>query len=434
MNSIEPSAIRVGICGLGYVGLTTAACLLRQGFPVIGYEISEHKRAELAAGRCPLSEPGVDMALNEGLASGRFTVAGDFRADDLPDVVFVCVGTPSAKDGSTDLTAVRSVFSRLAEIAAGSPAKSVDVVLRSTVPPGTLVRLEAQFPELFARFSIVFYPEFLREGTAMKDFAAPPQTVIGRTKGTVVPPSLMQLFTAFDLVPQVVSASSAETLKMACNAFHALKVCFANEVGRVTATLGGDPNEVMRLFVQDTVLNISPRYLFPGGPYGGSCLPKDVRSFCSLASRAGVSADVLNQCELSNASHLQFLVGQILRFQPRRVALLGLAFKSNTDDLRESPSLPMAGALLSSGVEVRAHDFAIVPERVVGVNRDALRDLLRREGMTLQSSMEVALDGADVAVVMQRDSRYHTALKARTSLTVVDVAGWDPLVRIAEAP
>lgn len=433
MNPIETATIRVGIFGLGYVGLTTAACLLRQGFPVIGYELSEHKRAELAAGRCPLSEPSVDVALNEGLASGRFTVAGDIKPDDLPDVVFVCVGTPSAKDGSTDLTAVRGVFSRLAEIAAGGPAKSVDVVLRSTVPPGTLARLEAQFPELFARFSVVFYPEFLREGTAMKDFAAPPQTVIGRTQGTTVPASLMQIFSAFGFVPQVVSASSAETLKMACNAFHALKVCFANEVGRVAATLGGDPNEVMRLFVQDTALNISPRYLFPGAPYGGSCLPKDVRSFCSLASRAGVSADVLNQCERSNANHLQFLVSQVLRFQPRRVALLGLAFKSNTDDLRESPSLPMAGALLSSGVEVRAHDFAVVPERVVGVNRDMLRDLLGRKGMTLHPALDVALEGAEVAVVMQRDTRYQTALSARANLTVIDVAGWDPLVRTSAA-
>ena len=424
---------KIGIFGLGYVGLTTTACLLRKGFSVIGYEVSEFKRAELLAGRCPLSEPGVEPVLQEGLKSGAFTVAPDLDLQNLPDAVFICVGTPSAKDGSTDLTAVRSVFARLEQLALHSPAPAcLEIALRSTVPPGTLDKLEQSFPILFTRFPVVFYPEFLREGTAIRDFETPPQTVLGCPARRPRPEKLLAILESFGFQPQLVAPSSAEALKVACNAFHAVKICFANEVGRVVTTLGGDANEVMRLFIQDTQLNISARYLKPGAPYGGSCLPKDVRSFCSVAKRAGVPAEMLGQCELSNASHLQFLVAQVLRHAPRTVALLGLAFKNNTDDLRESPSLGLAGALLASGVKVQAHDFEVLPGRLTGVNQTVMADLLRRPGFTLESSLPAALGAADVVLLMHRDARYQKALAdsapSSPARQVLDVAGWN-LVR-----
>lgn len=419
------ATIHVGIFGLGYVGLTTAACLLRRGHLVTGYEVSDIKRSELMAGRCPLTEPGVEPVLAGGLAAGRFRVEPDIGNGVLPDIVLVCVGTPSAEDGSTDLTAVRSVFRRLGEVAAQAPsACEMDVAVRSTLPPGTLARLAGEFPGVFERFSVAFYPEFLREGTAMTDFDSPPQTVVGVFEGHRRPARLLALLDDLGLRAQLVAPMSAEALKMACNAYHAVKVCFGNEIGRIVNTLGGDGMEVMRLFVQDTVLNVSHRYLMPGAPYGGSCLPKDVRSISSVARRAGVSAEILAQCEESNASHLQYVVAEVLRWRPRCVGLLGLAFKPDTDDLRESPSLSLASSLLASGVRVVAHDFAIDPARLTGANRVALDGLMRRPGMGLLSDLGAVDESVDGFVQMHRDRRYEALKAGRRGRPWADVAGW----------
>jgi GDP-mannose 6-dehydrogenase len=380
--------MHIGIFGLGYVGLTTAACLLRRGFDVTGYEVSDAKRAELLAGRCPLTEPGVEPMLVEGLASGRFGVSADISPDRFPDVVLVCVGTPSSEDGSTDLTAVRSV---------------------------------------------VFYPEFLREGTAMADFDSPPQTVVGVGSGGRRPERLLSLLTEMKLPYQIVAPMSAEALKMACNAYHAIKVCFANEIGRIVNTLGGNGTEVMKLFVQDTVLNVSHRYLMPGAPYGGSCLPKDVRSISSVATRSGVTAEILAQCETSNASHLQYVVGEVLRSRPKAVGLLGLAFKPNTDDLRESPSLSLASALLAAGIRVVAHDRAIEPSRLLGVNRTALEGLLKRPGMSLCTDLGDLDRQVDAFVQMHRDRVYDELREARGGRPWANVSGWQFLGREGDA-
>jgi GDP-mannose 6-dehydrogenase len=417
--------MKLGIFGLGYVGLTTAACLLRRGHEVIGYEVSDLKRAELAAGRCPLSEPGVEAVLAEALRNGRFSVAADISSDSLPDVVLICVGTPSAEDGSTDLTAVRGVFTRLAAVAAqADPATTMDVAVRSTMPPGSLALLEREYDQVFQRFSVVFFPEFLREGTAMADFDAPPQTVLGQPAGRRRPERLLQLLDELGLEVESVAPLSAEALKMACNAYHAVKVCFANEIGRVINTLGGDATEVMRLFVKDTVLNVSHRYLMPGAPYGGSCLPKDVRSISSVASRSGVPAEILAQCETSNASHLQYIVAEVLRHRPKVVGLLGLAFKPRTDDLRESPSLSLASSLLATGVKVVAHDFVIEPDRLTGVNRTALQGLLRRPGISLESDLTQVQQVAEVFVQMHHDARYDALKSSRGNRPWANVAGW----------
>lgn len=417
--------MKVGIFGLGYVGLTTAACLLRKGHELIGYEVSDVKRAELAAGRCPLSEPGVEAVLSEALRKGRFTVAADISSVVLPDIALICVGTPSAEDGSTDLTAVRGVFTRLTEVAAEcDPAVAMDVAVRSTMPPGSLAQLEREFDPVFDRFSVVFFPEFLREGTAMEDFDAPPQTLLGQPPGRHRPELLLRLLDELGLTVESVAPLSAEALKMACNAYHAVKVCFANEIGRVINTLGGDASEVMRLFVKDTVLNVSHRYLMPGAPYGGSCLPKDVRSISSVASRSGVPAEILAQCETSNASHLQYIVAEILRHHPKVVGLLGLAFKPKTDDLRESPSLSLASSLLAAGVKVVAHDFVIEPDRLTGVNRTALQGLLRRPGMSLEGDLAKLQPVADAFVQMHRDARYDALKSSRGNRPWADVASW----------
>lgn len=416
--------MKIGIFGLGYVGMTTAACLLQKGFNVVGYELSDVKRAELQAGRCPLSEPGVEPLLQEGIRSGSFTVVKDIDEQDLPELIFICVGTPSGINGATDLSAVRSVFARLESLLQSGTELNLDIALRSTVPPGTLRRLSLEFPKVFNVVSVVFYPEFLREGTAMRDFIKPPQTVLGVLPGGLPPRRMPHLMAALGFEYELVTAASAEALKFACNAFHALKVCFANEVGRLATSLEADGNEIMRLFCKDTVLNISSRYLLPGNPYGGSCLPKDTRAFSALGKSLGLELPLIQSTDASNAQHLDFLVDRIMDGQPETVCVLGLAFKKDTDDVRESASLALVEQLTKEHeVKVQVHDFLVQPDKVVGVNQRALDSLLALPGVTFIADPSHAIQNSQVVVVMHRDQRYG-GNTIPSNVRVMHVAEW----------
>lgn len=415
--------MKIGVFGLGYVGLTTSACLLQRSFEVVGYERSEEKYQSLSQGVCPLSEPGVREAVARGLSQGTMRVARALDPDDLPDVLLICVGTPNREDGQTELGAVRSVLASLQEVASDASLKS-EVVLRSTVPPGTLSRLSSEFELLFERWPIVFYPEFLREGTAMRDFFHPPQTVIGGLSTSPAPRNLPMLLTGIGLDYEMVDAMTAEALKFGCNAFHAVKVCFANEVGRLVARLGGDGTDVMRLLTQDTDLNISAKYLLPGAPYGGSCLPKDTRAFAALARAHGVPLSLISHCETSNAEHVQFIVDQIMARKPKAVAVLGIAFKRDTDDVRESPSLRLVEALSERSVErIWIHDFLVQPEQVMGVNKVELDRLLGLEGVVFSSDLHEIQEDSDVVLLMHQDRRYRD-LPSVASEQVIDVSRW----------
>ncbi len=416
--------MKIGIFGLGYVGMTTAACLIQKGFNVIGYELSDAKRAELEAGRCPLSEPGVEPVLQEGLRVGSFKAVKNLDPADLPELIFICVGTPSGVDGATDLTAVRSVFSSLESLLIGGVELELDIALRSTVPPGTLRRMSLEFPKVFNQIPVLFYPEFLREGTAMRDFIKPPQTILGVLPGGLPPRRMPHLMAALGFEYELVTAASAESVKFACNAFHALKVCFANEVGRLAASIQADGNEIMRLFCKDTVLNISSRYLLPGNPYGGSCLPKDTRAFAALGKSLGLDLPLIRSAESSNLQHLDFLADRIMEGQPETVCVLGLAFKKDTDDVRESASLALVEQLAKEHeVRVQVHDFLVQPDKVVGVNRKALEQLLALPGVEFSVDPVRASQNADVVVIMHRDQRYNSA-DAPSGARVLNVAEW----------
>jgi len=387
--------------------------------------VSDEKRAELRAGRCPLIEPGVEAEMIAGAHKGSLTVTASIDAANLPDVLFISVGTPSAADGSTNLAAINAVFAALVLVADTAPgSRTMDIGIRSTLPPGTLARLEADYGKVFERFAVVVFPEFLREGSAMSDFDTPPQTVVGVRPGRPGPARLLELLAGLALQAQIVDSLSAEALKMASNSFHALKICFANEIGRIVGTLGGDPNEVMELFVKDTVLNVSHRYLSPGAPYGGACLPKDVRSIANVAVQNGVQADILAHCEASNASHHRFMIAQIMKHGPKTVGLLGMAFKPKTDDLRESPSVGFARELLAAGVKVLAHDFVVVPGRLTGVNRTIGMQLSGCPGFELMPDAGAVVASVDVVVVMHRDARYRSLVSDRTGPVVINVASW----------
>ena len=422
--------MNIGIFGLGYVGLTTAACLLRRGFSVTGYEISREKRDELAAGRVPLSEPGVEPAILSGIAEGRFKVSCQMSPENLPDVVFVSVGTPSDERGGTNLAAVNGVFAQLAEIANDLVRQGTEVVLRSTVPPGTLHAFARKFSTFFAAIPVAFYPEFLRVGTAISDFERPPQTVIGTLSGCPTLSKTLSVFAKFEFDYQIVDVISAESLKFACNAFHALKVCFANEIGRLVSSFGGDAREVMELFSRDRHLNISPKYLRPGAPFGGSCLPKDTRSIRNISTSRGLQMLTIASCEESNQAHYSYLVERILAHRPERLAILGLSFKRDTDDIRESPTVEILYRLASRGkIKLRVHDFLVRPETAMGVNQHLLEKLISLPSIVFSNDVQHVLQDTDTVVIMHADERYDCLTDEDSMRPVLNVARWTGLAR-----
>lgn len=368
----------IAILGLGYVGTTTAACLVKDGHRVLGIDINPEKIRAIGEGRSPVVEPGVEELLQEGVRKGlvRSDNSIDAYLDEL-DLVIICVGTPSRADGKLDLTHLLEVSRQLGQtVKKRDPAKvPLLLVFRSTMPPGTIDRLVA--PTLKAAsgeepgrlYEIAFNPEFLRESTAVKDYFSPPKIVIGEREPGLTK-KLMGIYDGIEAPVFEVPFGTAEMAKMVDNSFHALKVAFANEIGRIALSKNIDPQSVADLFLADTKLNISPYYLRPGGPFGGSCLPKDLGAMLAIARDANLSVPVLNGARESNAMHLSWILQAIKRRAPAPgpVLLLGLSFKAGTDDLRNSPLLDLAELLLEGGYDLTVHDPDLDPSRLIGVN------------------------------------------------------------------
>lgn len=371
--------MRVAILGLGYVGTTTAACLAKVGHHVLGIDVKPDKVAAIREGRSPVVEPGVAGLLAAGVAEKR--VASAFAIDeelDRLDMAIVCVGTPSRADGKLDLTHLLESTRQLGQAlrrgrrAAGPPLL---LVFRSTVPPGTMARLVLPTLERAAgeapgrRYEVAFNPEFLRESTAVQDYFSPPKIVVGeRERG--VTGRLRGLYDGIEAPFFEVPFAVAEMTKLVDNSWHAVKVAFANEVGRVGAARGLDPQAVADIFLADTKLNVSACYLRPGGPYGGSCLPKDLSGMLALARDAGLAVPLLAGARESNGLHLAWLA-QMVRAKvavPGPVLQLGLSFKPGTDDLRNSPLLDLAEILVEDGYDLAIFDPDVDPARLVGAN------------------------------------------------------------------
>ena len=415
--------LRVGIFGMGYVGLTTSACLLEQGVHVCGYESAPEKLARLRDGFCPITETGVAEVIAEAHQSGAFSVGASLDDLPLPAIVFICVGTPVDSDGVCNLSALRSVLFELENrFCEAAPNTAPEIVIRSTLPPGTFRSLSAEFSRLFSVTSVCFYPEFLREGTAMADFRKPPLTVIGLIDQDRRPRILESLLNGLGFEPLIHDATCGEILKVASNAFHALKVCFANEVARIASALGTDGRAVMELFVRDTDLNISRRYLLPGTPYGGSCLPKDTRMFASVARNCGLELEIVSAVEPSNQAHMGFLVKRLLGTGCKSFGILGLSFKIGTDDVRESPTIKLVEQLREhSENDIHIHDFCVDMETAVGVNRDVLIAMLQIRRVRILSDISELLSLSECVVVMHNDPRYSLALEQFKG-TVCDIA------------
>jgi GDP-mannose 6-dehydrogenase len=396
--------MHVSIFGAGYVGCVTAACLAAFGHKVWLVEIDSEKRALLEQGKSPVFEPGLEVELGRGLQSGRvIPVASGAEAVEQTELALVCVGTPSTLDGSSDMAQVRGVLEEIATAAAGW-SKPYVIALRSTVPypqvraellPVLTERLQDRFG---AEVTFAINPEFLREGQALEDFRHPPFVVVGTEHASAVE-KLQALYRPLRAPFLVVSPGTASLLKYACNAFHAVKIAFANEIASLEAVFGADANQVMETFCLDLSLNLSSAYLRPGYAFGGACLPKDLRALNRIASVAGVSCPLLGSVLWSNEIIVQRAVDAVGRLGVREVTLVGLSFKPGTDDLRESPLLELAERLLGKGYRLRIYDPDVQPESLRGQNLRYVEQRLEHLAFLLSASPAEALRGTPLVIV-----------------------------------
>jgi GDP-mannose 6-dehydrogenase len=422
--------VKVAVFGLGYVGTVSAACLASRGHAVCGVDIDATKVEMIADGRSPVLEPGLDDLVGEAVASGALrTSMSASEALDGADVSLVCVGTPSSPNGGTDLGYVLRAVEDIGETLSKAPPASGfhSVVIRSTVPPGTVegsVRpaLDARLSGSDVAFGTAMCPEFLREGSGIADFFSPPFTVVG-TADPRVASAMSTLFEFLDDPVRIVAVSNAEALKYACNAFHATKVSFANELARLFRLFGIDSREVMKLFCEDRSLNISASYLRPGFAFGGPCLPKDLRSLLHMARMNSVDLPLLSGTLSSNELTLTEVVDRVASGVGQTVALLGLSFKVSSDDLRESPNVRLAETLVGKGYAVRIHDPVVKPSQLIGTNRQYVESRLPHLQSFLADTALEALQGADVAVVSSsHPSVVEALLKARPP-RILDLVG-----------
>ena len=398
--------MKIAVFGLGYVGLTTAACLTSEGHTVLGIDVNSEKVREINNGRSPIAETGLEELLCEALKENRLSCTTDAR-DGLNscDMAIVCVGTPSSADGSHNMTYIAEVSRQIASCVRRGRAKSLTVVYRSTIRPGTIEQLiEPIFASVLQGdvgvVELVYNPEFLREAVAIKDYFAPPKIVIGTKNGQRCAP--MDELSANITAPVFYTGyREAEITKFVDNSFHALKIAFANEIGRVCINLGINAKTVHEIFISDTKLNISPYYLRPGGAFGGSCLPKDVRALQYISSDVGAGTYLVDSLIRSNEAHKHFLFQLCSQNLPKsgKVLMLGLAFKHNSDDLRESPNIDLARKFLANGHTLSVFDPSLQPAKLIGqnlgyafTNLPRLRELLiERDGVD-PSAFDVVID------------------------------------------
>jgi len=422
--------MKVAVVGLGYVGTVTAACLAVNGHDVWGVDVDPAKVDDICAGRSPVAEPGLDALVAQAVSAGTLhATTSCAEALELSELSLVCVGTPSTTLGATDLShfqrAVADIVAAM-RVVAPPPSRQHSIVIRSTVPPGTvegLVAAElARLDDTGLAIGAAMCPEFLREGSGIADFFAPPLIVVG-TADQSVAAAVVALFSFLDQPVQVVDVRIAEALKYACNAFHATKVSFTNEMSRLFRLLGVDSREVMSLFCQDQVLNISPSYLRPGFAFGGSCLPKDLRSLLYLARMNGADLPLLAATLATNDLVINEVVDRVVAWGARRVALLGLSFKVDTDDLRESPNVELAERLIGKGFDVRIYDQVVNPVRLVGANRRYVASRLPHLSRLLAREPDEALRAADVAIVSMSDQSVVDALVRFPPRRLIDLCG-----------
>lgn len=396
--------MKLSVWGLGYVGTVSAACLAQEGHEVIGVDSEPRKVDLISAGKSPIIEKDVGRIIERQVAAGRLSATTDANAAaQQSDLFLVCVGTPSRANGDIELKYVRRVCEQIGAALRNHQGAPV-VVIRSTMLPGTM--REVVIPTLEAcsgrragaEFGVCVNPEFLREGTAVHDFANPPKTVIGelnRASGDL----LASLYARIAAPLIRTDIETAEMVKYADNAWHALKVGFANEIGNLCKGLEVDSHHVMDIFCQDSKLNISPYYLKPGFAFGGSCLPKDLRALLYKAKTLDVSLPILAAVLPSNQQQIERGVQAVIDKGRKKVGILGFSFKAGTDDLRESPVVELTERLIGKGFDLRIYDENVRLASIHGANRDYILNHIPHISRLMAASIDEVLDHAGTIVI-----------------------------------
>jgi GDP-mannose 6-dehydrogenase len=415
----------ITVFGLGYVGCVTLGCLAEQGHRVVGVDVNPEKVGLIREGKPTIVEAEIAGLIRAGCERGAIRATGDpLDAVRGTEVSFVCVGTPPTRQGRLDMSHLLGVAAEIGRGLRGG-ARFHTVVLRSTMMPGTAV----QVGEILAResglvegegFAVVANPEFLREGTAVNDYRNPPMTVVGTNSQR----AREVMKTVYDGLPaplEFVDLGTAEMIKFVNNAYHALKISFANEVGSISKALGVNSHDLMALFCRDTKLNISTAYFRPGFAYGGSCLPKDLGALGAMAREAGLAVPVLDGVHPSNEAHKGRAFDILARWGLRRVAVWGLSFKEGTDDLRFSPIVDVVKRLIGEGYRVRVYDPAVNLAFLMGTNRQFLQENLPHFPELLVHSVQELLQDCDVLVANSSSPALLDAVRAMPGLAVLDL-------------
>lgn len=419
--------MRISVFGLGYVGTVSAACLAKEGHGVIGVDSNPVKVDMINRGQSPIVEKDLGELIEDAVTGKRLQATiHAVDAVHLSDISIICVGTPSARNGNLDLSHVRTVCEQIGSALCTKSAPHL-VVVRSTMLPGSMRNVvlptieAASGKKAGVDFGLCINPEFLREGAAIYDYYHPPKTVIGEEGGSYGD-LLLSLYEQLDAPVIRTGYESAELVKYADNAWHAVKVAFANEIGNIAKAVGTDGHEVMDHFCRDTKLNISPYYLKPGFAFGGSCLPKDVRALAYKARSVDLDLPLINSILPSNKRQVEKGIRMILEKESRKVGILGFSFKAGTDDLRESPMVDVIEHLIGKGYELKLYDKNVKLASLIGANQDYIINRISHISRLMANSIEEVLEFAGTVVIGNNAPEFSgVARKIRTNQAVVDL-------------
>jgi len=422
--------MNISIFGLGYVGTVSAACFANEGHDVIGIDVNNIKVDIINSGKTPIIEKDLDNLVNTAVKNGKLKAHRDSKSAVLnSEVSFIAVGTPSKNNGSLNLDYIFSVIGEISKILI-EKNEFHTIAIRSTIIPGTVDKCIEIVEDITSKkhgtdFGIVSNPEFLREGNAIYDFYNPPYTIIGTTSEKAES-KIQEIYSFLDAPFYCYDVKVAEIMKYANNSFHALKIAFANEIGAISKELDIDSHKVMDLVAKDTKLNISPAYLKPGAPFGGSCLPKDLRALSYKAKELDVEVPLLSGITKSNKVHLQRCKDIIQSKNKNKIGVLGLTFKEDTDDLRESPAVEIVEYLIGKGYDIKIFDENISLSFLTGTNREFIDKQIPHFSKLFYNDVQEVINNSEIILIGNKSQNYYSAIKDEKDKSIVDLIRLSP--------